>query len=246
MALLTSLTDEQGNTHKLDEAKASAVFDLGDVYYANGNTYQYAYCNSSANTTAGAILTHTAATSVDTVAHGTGVVVYDGVSYNRYQQVLEASAGWTAGQYKGYLGQVDAGTGISIVFKVQNNSTDTLYLEEPLTTDLNVADSDILLFNPYDVKTVTASTDLPVMGVSKTIVYVLFPYFWMQTGGIAKVLIGADASSAAGNYAITGDNTAGTCAIASSTALEDAVVVGNIIIGCSVADTHCWVRLNIK
>lgn len=246
MARLTSLVNANGDSHYLDEAKATAVFDLGDTYEEAGNVYMYVL--ASEDLSRGALLAKTAVVDVDTVADGTGTATYDGRVYGFLAQVTEGAAGWTAGAYKNYCMIVNDGTGVGQVGIVDNNSTDTLYLKEPLTTALDVADSDILIFHPQSVRETDASTKEAVCGIApRDIDQSVAAYFWAQIDGVAAILIGADASSSAGIHAVSGAGTAGAAAIAANgNDLFDVNLVGTIIAGSDTADTLCWVQLNLR
>ncbi len=245
MAILFDLTNSEGVTQNLNEVRASAVFDLGDIYHDNGNTYQYAY--ASEDLTQGATLTLTACTGVDLVATGSvGATRYKGRKYAGMERITQAAA-FTAGAHEGWIGFVDDGTGEGQGFEVVNNDTGTLYLEDAIITALTVAGtSDISLYNPHSMREIDASTDEAVCGIAQVAVdFSVTPYFWMQTSGVAPVLNGAT-NATAGLCMVTGDNTAGTTAASVATTYFDtAAIVGTCITACGADDVPIWLKLRI-
>ncbi len=243
MAMLTSL-EKNGVEYDLKIADEIPIFNLGDMYHDSGNVYMYA--KASADLSPYAVLMTAAVTDVDLVLDATTNTTFKGKLYG-WESIIKASApSWTPGYFKGWYGFVDAGTGAGQVFEVEDNSKDLLYLKAPIATAVAITDSDIMLFSPFNVAETTASTSVPVVGVAnRAIDASVAPYFWMQTEGVAAVLNGA-ANATAGVYLTTGDDTAGTCAIAATTTgLEDANIVGVVILAGATNDAPVWVKLNI-
>ncbi len=143
-----------------------------------------------------------ASVGVDTVsssANNLGQIVY----------ITEASAGWTVGAYAGAYGVVDDGTGVGQIFKVMDNTSDTLILfpSYALTTALAVADSDITLSFPNKVE-MSAITDKAqqATGIAQVAVPIS-SYAWLLKQGTGAATAGevltVDLSF------VTGDNTEG-------------------------------------
>lgn len=137
--------------------------------------------------------------TVSSSANNLGQIVY----------ITEASAGWTVGAYADAYGIVDDGTGVGQVFKVMDNTADTLilYPSYALTTALAVATSDITLTFPNKV-IISAITDKAQQTTGITqVAFASGDYGWVLkqgTGGVkAGEVLTADLSF------VTGDDTTG-------------------------------------
>lgn len=166
----------------------------------DGATWIYAYTGEALKKSDVAV--PVAAVGVDTVSSSTdnqGRIVY----------ITEASAGWTVGAYAGAYGVVDDGTGVGQVFKVMDNTTDTLilYPSYALTTALSVVDSDITLSFPNKVE-MSAITDKAqqATGIAQVAVPIS-SYAWLLKQGTGRAVAGevltVDLSF------VTGDDTEG-------------------------------------
>lgn len=139
---------------------------------------------------------------VETVSSSTnnlGQIVY----------ITEASAGWTVGAYAGCYGVVDDGTGVGQIFKVQDNTTDTLILFPAyrLTTALAVANSDITLTFPNVVdKSAITSKAQQASGITQ-IAFASGEYGWVLKSGTGGVKAG-EVLTISLSY-VTGDDTEG-------------------------------------
>lgn len=160
------------------------------------------YVKASAAVSAGNAVIPAAEVQVETVsssADNQGRIVY----------ITEASAGWTVGAYAGAFGIVDDGTGVGQVFKVMDNTTDTLILfpNYALTTALAVVDSDITLNFPNLVrKSLITDKAQQATGIAQ-IAFASGEFGWVLKQGTGRVIAGevltADLSF------VTGDDTAG-------------------------------------
>ena len=160
------------------------------------------YVKAGGAFSAGNVVIPSTEVQVETVSSSTdnqGRIVY----------ITEASAGWTVGAYAGAYGIVDDGTGVGQVFKVMDNTTDTLILfpSYALTTALAVGSSDITLTFPNKV-IIAAITDKAqqATGIAQ-VTFASGDYGWVLKQGTGRVVAGevltADLSF------VTGDDTAG-------------------------------------
>lgn len=166
----------------------------------DGATWIYVKANSAL--AKGSVAVPVAIVGVDTVSSSTnnlGQIVF----------ITKASAGWTVGAYAGYFGVVDDGTGVGQVFKVMDNTTDTLILfpSYALTTALAVADSDITLSAPNLVaKSAITDKAQQATGIAQ-IAFAASDYGWVLKQGTGTAIAGevltADLSF------VTGDDTTG-------------------------------------
>jgi hypothetical protein len=175
---------------------------LGSIVFDEyGSEYRYVQ-NGEASTAfaRGKVAMQEAATDVDTVSSSTDLL-----------SITNSGSTWTAGQFSGFQVYVNDGTGEGQLRYIIGNSADTLFLQLALTTALAVADSDILIFNPFVVNLATASGQTVPMGVA--IGAITAGYFgWLQITGVAEVLVGAGVAVA--NLAVKmGDDTAGQVAV---------------------------------
>lgn len=160
------------------------------------------YVKSAEAIAAGNVVVPDAVYSVDTVSSSTdnqGRIVY----------ISEASAGWTVGAYAGCYGVVDDGTGVGQVFKVMDNTTDTLilYPSYALTTALAVADSDITLnfTNVVDKSAVTDKVQ-QASGIAQ-VAFASGDFGWVLKSGTGRVVAGE--VLVVGKGYVTGDDTEG-------------------------------------
>lgn len=160
------------------------------------------YVKSAEAISAGNVVVPDTAVGVDTVsssADNLGRIVY----------ITEASAGWTVGAFAGAYGVVDDGTGVGQVFKVMDNTVDTLILfpSYALTTALSVSDSDITLTFPNLVdKSAITDKAQQATGIAQ-VDFASGEFGWVLKQGTGKVIAGevltVDLSF------VTGDNTEG-------------------------------------
>ncbi len=123
--------------------------------------------------------------------------------------ITEASAGWTVGAYAGAYGVVDDGTGVGQVFKVQDNTVDTLILfpSYALTTALAVGSSDITLTFPNKVdRSAITSKAQQASGITQT-AFADAEYGWVLKTGTGGVKAG-EVLTISLSY-VTGDDTEG-------------------------------------
>lgn len=160
------------------------------------------YVKAAEGISANMVVVPDTAVGVDTVsssANNLGQIVY----------ITEASAGWTVGAYADAYGVVDDGTGVGQVFKVMDNTTDTLilYPSYALTTALSVADSDITLTFPNLVDK-SAITDKAQQATGIAQVAIASGSFaWVLKQGTGAVLAG-EALTVDLSF-VTGDDTEG-------------------------------------
>lgn len=160
------------------------------------------YIKASAAISAGNAVIPQAEVQVETVSSSTnnlGQIVY----------ITDSGASWTVGAYAGAFGIVDDGTGVGQVFKVQDNTVDTLilYPSYALTTALSATDSDITLTFPNVVrKSLITDKAQQTTGIAQ-IAFAASEYGWVLKQGTGRVIAGevltADLSF------VTGDDTAG-------------------------------------
>lgn len=160
------------------------------------------YVKASAAIAAGNAVIPAASVQAETVSSSVN-------NQNKIVFITEASAGWTVGAYADAYGVVDDGTGVGQVFKVQDNTSDTLilYPSYALTTALAVADSDITLTFPNLVrKSLITDKAQQTTGIAQ-IAFASGEYGWVLKQGNGSVIAGevltADLSF------VTGDDTAG-------------------------------------
>lgn len=160
------------------------------------------YVKAAGAISAGNAVVPNTAVGIDTVSSSTnnlGQIVY----------ITDSGASWTVGAYAGAFGVVDDGTGVGQVFKVQDNTVDTLilYPAYALTTALAVADSDITLTFP-NLVTKSAITDKAqqTTGIAQ-IAFAANEYGWVLKQGTGRVVAG-EALTVDLSF-VTGDDTAG-------------------------------------
>lgn len=195
----------------------------------NGNIYNYV---QAATTIAkGAAVIPTAATSVSLVSSSTnnlGQIVY----------ITKASAGWTNGQFAGDYVTVDAGTGISQLARVMDNTSDTLQLFAPgLTTALSVADSGIKITKLWHVSpAAVTSKKQNTVGIAQ-VAFATGEYGWVLQRGIGQVLAGVSLTPIGSDFT-TGDDTAGEVILGVATDGQfDAQSLGRVLVVNTSADT---------
>lgn len=142
------------------------------------------------------------AVGVDTVsssANNLGQIIY----------ITEASAGWTVGAYAGAYGVVDDGTGVGQVFKVEDNTADTLilYPAYALTTALSVVDSDITLTFPNKVEMSAISDKAQQATGIAQVAVPINSYAWLLKQGTGRAVAG-EALTVDLSF-VTGDDTEG-------------------------------------
>lgn len=245
MALLTTINQD------ILATSSTKVHELGDIYFHRGNTYVYAQAGDAI--TAYNFVMQTASVSLDVVLTGlSGAATtghrYNGKDYAAGQVLYYATGGLTANQYAGYYLVSDDSTDTAneegLVAIIETNSANHLYLDKALDATVNAADTDITIFHPWRVSPGTASTQVIPVGVSRIAVTDEY-YFWLQTAGVAPVLMGEDTQTA--NLAVkVADAVAGTVSlIADGNDLFDVNIVGHLIAGSGTADNVCWVKLRL-
>lgn len=189
------------------DTSATALYPLGTPREADdGRKFRYA-C-ASATVTAYSCLAGGVSVSHDVVVTNTAKTQISG----------DGISSLVPGQYKGWFGYVDdsSTTGEEAqMFRIRDNSADTLLLESAMSTALADDDVDITVFHPYYVVLTTASTlTQAVKGIS--IVAMTQYYFgWIQTRGPALVRfsdeptvgrhVGAGGDTAAGDAIMIAD-----------------------------------------
>lgn len=179
------------------------------------------------------------------------VVAVDTVSSSTDQQgriiyITESGAGWTPGAFAGAYGVVDAGTGVGQVFRVEDNSSDTLHLYKStaLTTALSVSDSDITLSFPFLVdKSAVTSPKQQATGIAQ-IAFASGEYGWVLKQGNGGVIAGEALSVSAGFT--TGDDTEGQVINAvTANGPFDAQYLGYCRVANASADQNALVYANV-
>ena len=179
------------------------------------------------------------------------VVSFDTASSSADQQgrivyITEASAGWTVGAYAESYGVVDDGTGVGQVFKVKDNTTDTLilYPAYALATALAVADSDITLTFPNLVdKSAVTSKVQQATGIAQVAI-ASASYGWVLKQGTGKVVAGE--ALVIGTGFVTGDDTEGEVVKATTAkGSYDEQYLGYCRVANAAADQSTLVYVNI-
>lgn len=180
----------------------SAQFALGEQAQTPDGRI-WSYVKATTGTLAkGSVAIPMAVVDVDTVSSSTD-------SQGRIVYISEASAGWTVGAYAGGTVYVNDGTGVGQWAKILTNSTDTLILapETALTTALAVADSDILIYNNYQVQKAAITDKIQnAVGIAQ-IAFANLDFGWILVKGQGVVLAG-EVLTVGGSF-VTGDNTTG-------------------------------------
>ena len=197
------------------------------------------YVKSAEAIALGNVVVPDTAVGVDTVSSSTnnlGQIVY----------ITEASAGWTVGAYAGAYGVVDDGTGVGQVFKVMDNTTDTLILfpSYALTTALAVADSDITLNFPNLVdKSAVTDKAQQATGIAQ-VAFASGEYGWVMKQGTGTVIAG-EALTVDLSF-VTGDDTEGQV-VKGTTAKGafDEQYLGYARVANAAADQGALVYINI-
>lgn len=160
------------------------------------------YVKTAEAISAGNVVVPDTAVGIDTVsssANNLGQIVY----------ITDSGASWTVGAYAGAYGVVDDGTGVGQVFKVQDNTVDTLilYPAYALTTALSAVDSDITLNFPNLVEK-SAITDKAqqATGIAQ-VAFANAEYGWVLKQGTGRVIAG-EALTVDLSF-VTGDDTEG-------------------------------------
>lgn len=224
---------------KVLQADATQQARLGD----RGQTpdgRQWVYVKANEALTKHHVATRIANTDVDTVYSST-----DGAGLKT--RITEASAGWTVGQFADAYGCVDDGTGEGQIFKVEDNTADTLrlYRDYALSTALTVAAADdIVLARPYLAEKVAISTlNQILIGVAQ-VAFAASDYGWLLYRGIGGVLMG---DTAVANEQVTpGDDTEGEAiAITNGETPDDISIVGRVVVANTTADKAALVDVNV-
>lgn len=200
---------------------------------------EWVYIEANEAISLGHALTRAANVDADTIASAT-----DGEG--KITLLTQASAGWTAGQFAGAYGLVDAGTGSGQFFKVRTNTADTLQLtsETALTTALSVSDSDIVLVTPFlaDKTAITVLHQVPV-GVAQ-VAFASGEFGWALRRGVGTVLAGA--ALVANELCTPGDDTEGqVITVASGETFDDASTFGRCLVANGTADEGAMIDVNL-
>lgn len=167
----------------------------------DGSLWTYIKANEAISL--GHVVSPVANTDVDTVSSSTN-------TQSQIVFITEASAGWTPGQFANAWGVVDDGTGEGQVFKIKDNTTDTLelYVDWRLTTALAVGDSDIVIstVNTLAEKVPITVEETLCIGAAQ-IAIASGSYGWVLAKGPGTVIAG-EAITALKNFT-PGDDTEG-------------------------------------
>ena len=234
-----------------DEQSSTKQVELGTIGQDNGGNL-YIYSKAMEALSAGHILVDqdpNAAThlSFDTVASNAAAIDEYAIA-----QVLTITAGDTivAGEFAGCHCFIDDGTGEGQHAMIKGNTggaataTVYIYLSAPLSTALDVADSDITIYRQNHVEKAAITSSIQrAVGVAPIAVTANY-YFWRQVTGVCPVLMGEGGTKWYG--ITTGDDTEGEgLAVDSSDTLEVAVMHGQIMIVAPAADALCLARINM-
>ena len=188
------------------------------------------------------VVANPANTNVDTVSsseNGAGQVVF----------ITEAAAGWTVGDYEDHWILIDDGTGEGQLGKVKSNVAATLelYVDYAFGTDLDVADSDMVIRHHPDAEKTPVTTLLtPMKGVAQ-VTFASGDYGWFLKRGIGGVLGGA--AMTINTMISPGDNTEGTAItipVATGDEFGEYSVVGRVLVANANADKAALVDINIR
>ena len=167
----------------------------------DGRVFRYVQMTGGA-AALGTVLERAANVAVDTVSSGSDLLT-----------ITEASAGWTAGAYAGdyaYIDESAAAAEEGQCRRILQNTTDTLYLDRPLTTALDVTDCDLTIIRPFRMIAATAAITTPVSGVSALGVITENYYGWIQVRGFCEHILIDDEASIAGGDLVVDDAVAGS------------------------------------
>ena len=191
-----------GTTAATDDPSRNYPLMLGTRFETeDGRVFRYVQMTGGA-AALGTVLERAGAVAVDTVSSGSDLLT-----------ITKASAGWTAGAYAGdyaYIDESAAPAEEGQCRRILQNTTDTLYLDRPLTTALDVTDCDLTIIRPYRMIAATAAVTTPVSGVSAVGAITENYYGWIQVRGFCEHILLDDTASVAGQYLVVDDATAGT------------------------------------
>lgn len=177
--------------------------------------------------------------------YDSGLSDEDTLSSNTNKDVVtQSGASWTAGHWVGCYLYINDGTGEGQLRRIVKNDSTTLTLDSALDTALAVADSDGIIFAPWQVELapITTLTQRP-LGVAVCTVTANY-YTWIKCNGIAEVKAGE--AMTAGEYCSCGDDTTGSVQkLASDETIDDVNTVGSVQIANSNADKGVPVYLDL-
>jgi len=157
--------------------------------------------------------------------------------------VTQSGAAWTAGFWNGCYLYINDGTGEGQLRRIVKNNSTELYLDAALDTALAVADSDGIIFSPWQVELSPITTLLQkVLGVAVCTV-TAGNYTWIKCQGLAEVKAGE--AMTAGEPCSPGDDTTGSVKkYANGETPDDVYNVGTVALANANADKGVPVYLD--
>lgn len=171
---------------------------------------------------------NTAVATVSSSSNGASQVVY----------ITEGSAGWTVADYQNHWGLVYTGTGEGQVFKIKDNTADTLELYEDyaLATSLAVATSGITIVHEYDAEKSAVTTAITTPRGVAQVAFASADYGYFLVHGIGGVLAGE--AITINVTATPGDDTEGSTKISvTAKGTFDEAAVARCLVANASADT---------
>jgi hypothetical protein len=221
------------------QTTTSPQVDIGQVA-CTPDGREWVYVKATTGVLAkGSVAIPIAVVDVDTVSSSTD-------SQGRIVYITEASAGWTVGAYAGGTVYVNQGTGVGQWAKILTNTADTLVLapETALTTALAVADSDILIYNNFQVQKAAVTSKIQnAVGIAQ-VAFANLDFGWLLTKGQGVVLAG-EVLTVGGSF-VTGDDTTGQVLKGTTAKGEfDEQTLGRVLGANDAADQNAdvWVHI---
>lgn len=225
---------------KVLETLTTQEFQRGArVETPDGNIWRYVEANE-ALTPRGVLCTRVADTAVtditSTANNDRGETVF----------ITDSGAGWTVGQFAEAWGVVSGNTGEGQMFRVKDNTADTLelYSDWALATALDTT-SDLTLVRPYLVREAVITTlNQIITGVAQR-TFASGDFGFLLVHGYGVVLNGAT-DTVANEQLTPGDDTSGSAAtIGNGETPDDIFVVGRALYAEATDDVQvlCYVQI---
>lgn len=246
--------DQGAYAQNVGEQLASPALPLGTLRYWGGALWKYSRNTADVALRRGELL-------IVDPCDADVKYSFDAVSTNTAKQgkyaigqVITATNGAeaiVAGEFAGMQLIVNDGDGVSQVARVEGNQVAAasasfeIYLQSALATALTVAGASDITIIPEDIVTESAASTLyqRVVGICPMAVTASY-YFWRQVSGVAAVIDGTATPASAGTMLNPGDGTAGQALeIVASETLDDAFVIGQVIIAAKADGSVAMVRL---
>ncbi len=179
---------------------------------------------------------NTTVTTVSSSSNGASERVY----------ITKASAGWTVADFQDHWGTINTGTGTGQIFKIKDNSADTLelYPDYALATALDVADSGFAIVHENDAEKIAITVDITQPTGVAQVAFASADYGWFLIRGIGGVLAGV--AITINENIVSGDDTEGTGYIGTTAKGPfDEAHIARGLVANSAADLACLAYVNI-